>query len=173
MIQIFLAFCTAFSLPTSLRLITMSGSEWNKVVLEHRITDFIQKVADILIDGTKILVDTKHGMETLENGAGKWRILRQLEIMEGDIKGQIVFSQKQHNLERLRAELEEAELKEMFQELQDIFGRTEGLEEYIALVKRTYGDGIMDGFRGEPSSKEEAEAFMRQKLITMISMPCR
>ena len=80
MIQIFLAFCTAFSLPTSLRLITMSGSEWNKVVLEHRITDFIQKVADILIDGTKILVDTKHGMETLENGAGKWRILRQLEI---------------------------------------------------------------------------------------------
>eukprot|EP00493_Phyllostaurus_siculus_P012245 UN12422 len=78
MIQIFLAFCTAFSLPTSLRLITMSGSEWKKVVLEHRITDFIDKIADILVSGTKILVNTEHGMETLENGAGKWRLLRQL-----------------------------------------------------------------------------------------------
>ena len=176
MIQIFLAFCTAFSLPTSLRLITISGSEFATVVLKHRITDFIDEIADILVDGTNILVNTDHGMTmTLENGDFR-RILRQLEIMEGDIEGQIVFSQMQHDLERHDMNMEncdEAELEELLQELTDIFDRTEGLEDYLALMESTWGHGLMHGFPRETYSKEEAAAFMREKLIIKYSGPCR
>ena len=171
MIPIFLALCTAFSLPTSLRLIKVSGSEWGTIVLEHRITDFIDKIDDILVDGTKILVNTEHGIETLENGTGKWRILRQLEIMEGDIEGRIVLSQMKHDLERhhdSRQTLHEAK-KELFEELEYIFERTEGLEDYLARITSTYGDGVMARFPREISSKEEAADFMREKLIDIMT----
>ena len=166
MIQIFLALCTAFSLPTSLRLIKVSGSEWGTIVLEHRITDFIDEIADILVDGTNILVNTDHGMTmTLENGDFR-RILRQLEIMEGDIQGQIVFSQKQHDP---RHSDDEADLKESFEELEYIFETTEGLEDYLTRITSTYGDGLMTGFPREISSKEEAADFMREKLIDIMT----
>ena len=162
MIQIFLAFCVVFSSPDSLQLHTEEGSEWLTIVLKDgRVTDFISKIASVLVGGYKIKIDTGSGTEILESGAEEWNILQQIELMEGKITGTIIFEETLH-VRLHKKDIDEDELKELLKDLEAIFQEAEGPDDYVREVKKVFGGKVLlQGF----ANKLVAHDFMSNQLV--------